>query len=27
LSTEGSWYKVQVKSSEKEGYVFNNDLK
>lgn len=27
LSTEGSWYKVQVKSSGKEGYVFNNDLK
>ncbi|MGX5684564.1 SH3 domain-containing protein [Chryseobacterium cucumeris] len=27
LSTEGSWYKVKVKSRGKEGYVFNNDIK
>ncbi|SDI70789.1 SH3 domain-containing protein [Chryseobacterium jejuense] len=27
LSTEGSWYKVQVKSSGKKGYVFNKDVK
>ncbi|MGV2453169.1 UNVERIFIED_CONTAM: SH3 domain-containing protein [Ralstonia mannitolilytica] len=27
LSKEGSWYKVQVKSSRKVGYVFNKDVK
>ncbi|WP_213277468.1 SH3 domain-containing protein [Chryseobacterium indologenes] len=27
LSKEGSWYKVQVKSNGKTGYVFNKDVK
>ncbi|WP_241282924.1 SH3 domain-containing protein [Chryseobacterium timonianum] len=27
LSKEGSWYKVQVKSSGKVGFVFNKDVK
>ncbi|WP_426274847.1 SH3 domain-containing protein [Chryseobacterium sp. S-02] len=27
LSKEGSWYKVQIKSSGKKGYVFNKNVK
>lgn len=27
LSKEGSWYKVQVKSSGRKGYIFNKDAK
>ncbi|CAH0129585.1 MULTISPECIES: SH3 domain-containing protein [unclassified Chryseobacterium] len=26
LAKEGSWYRVQVKSSEKKGYIFNKNI-